>query len=102
MVTLKIEHAIRDFETWRTAFQRDPAGRKTAGVRRYRVGRPIDDPRYVFIDLDFDQRREAEAFLEVLRRIWNRPDLSPGLARDDQTAAVPRTRIVEEVDSEAY
>jgi hypothetical protein len=102
MVTLKIEHAIRDFDTWKTAFQRDPAGRKQAGVRRYRVCRPTDDPRYVIIDLDFDQLSEAHAFLEVLRTIWSRPDLSPGLARDEGTTAGPRTRIVEEVDSVVY
>jgi len=103
MVTLKIEHAIRDFDTWRTAFQRDPVGRKQAGVRRYRVCRPPDDPRYVIIDLDFDQLSEAQAFLEALRGIWSRPDLSPGLTRGDNAMAVsPRTRIVEEVDSQVY
>ena len=102
MFTLKIEHAIRDFDTWKAAFERDPAGRRQAGVRRYRVFRPTDDPRYVMIDLDFDGPTEAEAFLASLRNVWGRSDLSPGLARQEGAAVVPRTRIVQEVDAKAY
>lgn len=102
MWTLKIEHAIGDFETWKAAFERDPAGRKQAGVRRYRVFRPADDPKYVIIDLDFDQPAEAHAFLEKLQQVWRRADLSPGLAREGGATVVPpRTCIAEEVESGA-
>jgi hypothetical protein len=101
MFTLKIEHPIRDFETWKAAFDRDPVGRKQAGVRRYRVFRPQDDPKYVVIDLDFDQAAGARAFLEILQTVWSRADLSPGLPRGEGAAA-PRTRIVEEVESVSF
>ena len=101
MYTLKLEHPIRDFDSWKAAFERDPIGRKQAGVRRYRVFRPTDDPRYVIVDLDFAERGEAQAFLEALRQVWSRADLSPGLARENG-AAPPRTTIVEEVASEEY
>jgi hypothetical protein len=102
MYTLMIEHPVGDFETWKAAFERDPIGRKQSGVRRYRVFRPIDDPKYVIIDLDFDGAAEAEAFLESLRsKIWSRADLSPGLARTPGEGTTPRTRIVVEVDSVA-
>jgi hypothetical protein len=100
MYTLKIEHAVRDFDTWKAAFERDPVGRKRGGVLRHRVGRPTDDPRYVTVDLDFERAAEAEAFLEALRRVWARPDLSPGLARPEGALpppAAPQARIVEEV-----
>jgi hypothetical protein len=100
MYTLKIEHAIRDFATWKAAFERDPVGRAQAGVKRYRVFRPADDPRYVLIDLDFDHRDQAAAFLGALREVWSRAELSPGLAREG--AAPPRTAIVEEVESLEY
>jgi hypothetical protein len=102
MYTLKIEHAIRDFSTWQAAFQRDPIGRQQSGVRQHRICRPADDPNYVIIDLDFDQRAQAEAFLQALQNVWRRPDLSPALDRDAAAAAPPRTRIVEQVDSRAY
>jgi hypothetical protein len=103
MYTLKIEHAIRDYETWKTAFERDPVGRPQAGVRRHRVCSPADDPRYVLIDLDFEKPGEAEAFLERLHQVWSRADQSPGLARQGDSLGVPpRTRIVEEVDRKEY
>jgi hypothetical protein len=103
MHTLKIEHPIRDFDTWRAAFERDPIGRQRAGVRRYRVYRPADDPRYVLVDLDFAEAGEARAFLEALQKVWSRADLSPGLARDGAAPAVPpRARVVEEVDAGQY
>jgi hypothetical protein len=101
--TLKIEHAIVDFEIWKQAFERDPIGREAAGVRRYRVFRPLNDPKYVIIDLDFDGRADAEAFLDELRGVWSRVDQSPGLARAPGPAAQPpRTQIVEQVDTRAY
>ena len=100
--TLKIEHGITDFDTWRQAFERDPVGRRRMGVRRYRVGRPVDDPKYVMIELDFDGRAEAEAFLEALRGVWSRADQSPALARGSGSTKAPITRIVEQVDTGAY
>jgi hypothetical protein len=104
MYTLKIEHAIRDFDTWKAAFERDPVGRQRSGVRRHRVFRPGDDPHYVYIDLDFDEETQAQAFLDELQeKVWRRPELSPALPRDDETARVPpRARIVQQVESRQY
>ena len=103
MYTLHIEHPVGDFTTWKAAFERDPIGRKQSGVRRYRVFRPVDDPKYVMVDLDFEATEEAEAFLASLRNVWSRVDLSPGLAREGGAAKVsPVTRIVETVDSGEY
>jgi hypothetical protein len=100
---LRIEHAIVDFETWKQAFERDPVGREQAGVRHYRVFRPVDDPKYVIIDLDFDGPAQATAFLERLERVWSRVDLSPGLARTPGSAAErPQTRIVQEIEARTY
>jgi len=103
MSTLRIEHPIGDFETWKAAFERDPVGRKKSGVHRYRVFRPVDDPKYVMIDLDFEGPEQAHAFVEAMQKVWSRVDLSPGLLREPGAAkTIPRTRIVEEVDSKAY
>ena len=71
MHILRIEHPIRDFDTWKEAFDRDPVGRQQPGVRRYRVLRPIDDPNYIMVDLEFDSSSEAEALLDALwRNVW--------------------------------
>ena len=96
MATLHIEHQIRDFDTWKEAFDRDPAGRQQSGVRRYRVLRPIDDPNFVVIDLDFDSSREAEAFAAALHDVWRSSRASPALL------GTPETRILEAVATEEY
>ena len=62
MPTLHIQHPITDFETWASAFNRFADARRQAGVRAQRVQRPVDDPSFVVIDLDFDSTDEATAF----------------------------------------
>ncbi|HZI96399.1 MAG TPA: hypothetical protein VFD41_02620 [Actinomycetales bacterium] len=86
MATLHIEHAISDFEVWKAAFDRFAAARLGVGVRRHRIERPDDDPRYVVIDLDFDTTGEAERFLEFLQtKIWSSREQAPALVGTPQT-----------------
>ena len=96
MPVLQIEHAISDFDTWKRAFDADPVRREASGVRRYRVFRPVDDPNYVKIDLEFDTASEAEACRASLRELWGSGRAAPALAGS------PQARIVEEVQSEEY
>ncbi len=94
MLTVQIEHAIRDYDGWKAAFDRDPAGREASGVRSYRVCRPVEDPHYVIIELDFDDREAAEAFVTAMRAIW--PEVQGTLI------AGPQVRIVECVEQHKY
>jgi hypothetical protein len=94
VVTVRIEHPIRDYASWRAAFDRDPAKRQAAGVQRYRVFRGIDDPTYVLIDLDFAAPEEADRFLTVMRRIWQQVD---GTLIDG-----PQARIIECIEEHTY
>lgn len=92
MPTLHIEHAISDFELWNTAFERFAQHRQDAGVRRHRIHRPVDDPRYVVLDLDFDTTEEAQRFLGFLQtKVWALPANSPALV------GTPQTKILEPV-----
>jgi hypothetical protein len=78
MHILRIEHQIRDFDAWTEAFDRDPVGREQGGVRRYRVLRPVDDPNYIMVDLEFDSSSEAEDFRTALQRdVWGSPPVLP-------------------------
>jgi hypothetical protein len=89
MPTLHIEHPITDFETWTAAFNRFADARRQAGVRSHRVQRPVDDPTYVLVDLEFDTVEAAEAFRHFLEtQVWATPENSPALA------GTPRTRIL--------
>lgn len=96
MAILQIEHPITDYETWKKAFDADPVQREASGVRRYRVMRPVDDERFIKVDLEFDDRAGAESFLGSLRDMWASGSAAPALAGG------PVTRIVEEVQSEEY
>lgn len=93
MPTLHIEHAIVDYETWAAAFRRFADVRARSGVRHQRVLRPVDDPGYVVIDLDFDTVAAATRFLEFLReQVWPSRDNAPALV------GAVHTRILEPAD----
>ena len=97
MHVLQIEHPISDFGTWRAAFDRFSDKRQQSGVRRHRVFRPVEDPNYVALDLEFESEGDAEAFLGWLRReVWSSREASPALAGD------PQTRIARVMDSQEY
>jgi hypothetical protein len=97
MFILQIEHPVPDFDAWKKeGFDSDPVGREHGGVRRYRISRPIDDPKYVMIDLEFDSSSEAEAFRTALRGMWGRVQGQFGWTES------PRARIVETVESKEY
>lgn len=96
MPILQLEHRIRDFEMWKAAFDRDPIDRAGLGVRRHRVSRPLDDPNYVVVELEFDTRDEAEACHAALGELWRSGTAAPALVGD------PRVRIVEAVESQSY
>jgi len=87
MFILHIEHPVMSFDDWKKAFDNDPVDRRKSGVRRYRVMRPVDDDKYVMIDLEFDERGKAESMLTDLRALWRNVE---GKIMMD-----PKTRIVE-------
>ena len=70
MVIVRIEHPVSNFDDWKRAFDSDPVGRRQAGVRRYRILRPVDDSRFVVVDLELDAEPQAVAMLAALRAMW--------------------------------
>jgi hypothetical protein len=96
MPTLHIEHPITDFDTWRSAFARFGEARHRAGVREQRVQRPVGDPNYVVIDLDFGTRADAEAFLRFLKtQIWGIPENAPALAGGPHTMILEPAQVAD-------
>jgi hypothetical protein len=93
---LQIEHPVRDFEAWKVVFDGDPARREVGGVQRYEIYRPIDDPNYVGVNLEFDSQPAAEAFKQGLEELWRSPQASSALG------GTPRARIVDIIESKAY
>ena len=87
MYILRIEHPVPDYDGWKRAFDSDPVGRQKLGVRRYQILRPVDDPHYVMIDLEFETQAQAEALLAAMRGVWSRVQ--------GQVMSDPKARIVE-------
>jgi hypothetical protein len=91
MPILQIEHPVADFDAWKAAFDRDPIDRARGGVQRYRVMRPVDDPRYVVVDLEFANVEAAATFREALEVLWKRVE--------GTVMHHPRARILDVVET---
>ena len=94
MFVLQIEHAVPSFEGWKQAFDSDPVGRRTSAVRRHQIFRPVDNPNYAIIELDFDTFEEAEAMVAKLKKLWS--------SVEGSVMTNPQVRIVEKVDTFDY
>ena len=95
MVTLHIEHPISDLKSWLAAFARFAEARQKAGVRAHRVYQPIDDDKYIVLDLDFDAVDDAVRFKKFLEsNVWSSRDASPGLS------GIPQARLQQSVSTE--
>ena len=73
MTTLHIDNIVRDYDTWKEAFDRYEGFRKERGVRSYRIARVSDNPGRVLIDLDFDDPATAVEFRGALEKVWATP-----------------------------
>ena len=94
MYMLRIEHPVPNYDGWKQAFDSDPVGREKSGVRRYQILRPIDNPNYVIIDLEFDTAVQAQALLDAMRVVWGRVE--------GTIMMNPQAQIVEAVETKAY
>lgn len=95
MFTLQVEHAVKDFNMWRTAFDSDPLDRAASGVRSYRILRPVGQEDYVMLELDFETQEAAAFFLARLENdVWKTGVAALALPGE------PTTRIVETIATE--
>ena len=70
--TLHIEHAITDYTTWKTAFDRFADVRAQAGVTGHRIRVHEAAPDRIVIDLDFATTAAAHAFAAFLHeKVWS-------------------------------
>ncbi len=72
MIILHIEHTVMNFDEWKASFDGYEDFRQKSGVRRYQISRPIDNPNFAMIDLEFDTLQQAEALLSGVQQVWQR------------------------------
>src|SRR3954452_10060667 len=92
MATLHIEHPISDLEVWLSAFDRFADARRGAGVTAQRIYQPVEDDKYILLQLDFASAEAATAFKTFLETVvWASAETAPGLA------GTPQARVLEPV-----
>lgn len=84
MTTVHVQNTVRDFETWKSNFDKYERFRAEHGVQRYRVSRGVDDPRRVIVDLEFAEDAAAQAFLPKLGQIMASPQAKEQLVGHEQ------------------
>ena len=94
MYKLCIEHPVPSYEKWKQAFDSDPVGREKMQVRRYQILRPVDNPNYVMIQLEFDTDSDADALLNAMRAVWSRVE--------GTIMTNPKAQIVEIAETKEY
>ena len=94
MTVLQIEHKISNYDGWKKAFDSDPIGRKKSGVKRYRIYRPVDDPNYIIVDLEFTDIEHAQMALQALKSLWSKVEGTIMFA--------PKTRMLDVAGFEEY
>ncbi len=73
MVILHIENTVRDYDSWKEAFDKFERFRADQGVRSYRIARQVEDGNQIIIDLEFAAADGANAFRQALEQIWTTP-----------------------------
>ena len=94
MFIVRIEHPVPDFAAWKRVFDADPLGRERAGVRRYRILRPVNDSKQVYVDLEFDDRARADEMQAALERTWGNVQ--------GKLIGTPRATVVEVSEQKDY
>lgn len=65
MAFVMINFEVDDYDTWKTMFDSDPAGRRQS-AKGHQIFRATDNPNHVFIGTEFASVDDAKAFRERL------------------------------------
>ena len=96
MTTLHIQHDVQDFAAWKHAFDQNPLRRDRCGVTRYVMYRAVAEPRMVFVQMTFEKREDAEAYLLGLERMLPSVDDAAGFG------SVPQAWLLDEIETHTY
>ncbi len=63
MVHILVRHKVADYNRWKEAFDSHLTARKHAGETGFRLFHNLEDPRDVFLLLDWQSAEEAKKFM---------------------------------------
>jgi hypothetical protein len=64
LTILVVEHKVRDFGAWKSAFDEHEPLRREHGARRHWLYRTAEDPNEVVVAIQFSPQLQGRAFLE--------------------------------------
>ena len=91
---LIVQHTVRDYETWKTAFDEHESVRTKFGFSGHSLYRDADDPNKVTLALKNDSRERAQEFLRD-------PSLRAAMERGGVTSE-PSSTWLEEAEVTTY
>lgn len=66
MAIVIMNFEIDDYDSWKTMFDQDPAGRSRHGATSHKISRAVDNPNHVFIRVEFPSADQAKTFQQAL------------------------------------
>jgi len=94
MITIIVQHTVRDYDTWKSVFDEHEATRRRHGATGHQIYRGADDPNQVTIVNQFPTREQAEAFATD-------PSLPEAMKRGGVTGE-PRVTVAREAETVDY
>ncbi|WP_231685999.1 MULTISPECIES: hypothetical protein [unclassified Arthrobacter] len=64
-------------------------------MQRYSIYQPVDNPRYVLIDLEFPTVSQAERLLASMRQIWSSGAAGPAFGGEPRTQILDTKEVVQ-------
>ena len=89
MYIVQVEQETLHYNSWKSAFDTDPIGRKEHGVRRYTIMRAGTNENHVVINLEVETRGQADAMVTALEELWKH--------MEGDIIAAPTARVYEVV-----
>ncbi len=63
MISVIVQHEVRDYDTWKPVFDEHGTVRKQHGATSHEIYRSLDNPNEVMIVNHFESREQGEAFV---------------------------------------
>ncbi len=63
MAQVIVRHKVKDYSAWKSVFDGFANNRRTGGEKSYRIYHPDDDPKNIFVIVEYDSLNNAKNFL---------------------------------------
>ena len=90
MTTLRVNHKVKDYDSWKTVFDNFRDTRKKGGEKSYQIWRNQSDPNDLDLQFEWDSEEKARTFFKY-------PELKSTMEQAGVTSE-PEIRYLQEAD----